>query len=177
MARLVGPCCFAIALLAQPAAAQTTATDATSSSATAPIPDVADPRALDRLGVPGLILGVIGYVSNVLTAGSTILSHLEGWPAHTPSTDTYVGAYFGTSFVPIAGPFISAGLIHELPISLAAHLIAGVVELIGWGLGIAGLVLGHGSSRGGRTDGFFAQCSFVPVASTMGGGATLVIAL
>lgn len=170
--------------LASPAAAQTSAcefacsetieadsTDSGAAPTQARVPDVlADERAGRRMVPPGVVLAVVGFFVNLATAFGSGLSHIDGgWVSGAD-----LGVYFGTAFIPIAGPFVSAGLVTErMPVSFVAHLAAGTVELAGWTLCIVGAVM-QAQARGQMPRaGFFAlDWSVVPWLGAEGAGAS-----
>lgn len=131
-----------------------------------------DPMRGTELIVPGVVLAVLSFVTNAFTAFGTFAAHIDGgW---SPGVD--VGVYIGTAFIPIGGPFVSAGLVGErMPASLIAHLVAGVVGLTGWALCIAGTVIWSGQPPPER-DAFFAvDWTLTPWISRDAAGAALAV--
>jgi hypothetical protein len=168
---------LALLIAAGPASAQAEPEDV-EPSVSVPMPYEAprtsSPHALpSAFLVAGVTLIVVGYVANVVTAFAPIITIEGPFP-----TGLDPALYFGCSVIPVAGAFVSAGLIHDLTGYAVAHVIEGVVELAGWALLIAGFVAEHDVITAGRREGTMTgDWSITPWSGPSGAGARFEIEL
>lgn len=88
--------------------------------------------------VPGIVLTVVGWIGNWITAIPGVIT-MAFDESHPGQEDTY----FGTSFIPVVGPFVGAGFYagSEHDGYFGMHLLWGVMQSAGILLCILGTVL------------------------------------